>query len=734
MNRQLNRAANLLLLLLGVYPQIALLVQTLHCSVDRTMLLWILLLCVFVWLAASYDRGILIGMPLSALALYAAYRFYDANPSVQLVDLFDRITAVYYQNVYAPGSSYAYASAVQSHALVLVFLAFLLAAYLASSLTSRVGRVPLTLLGVIPLSGACLSVNGSPSALTMLAFVLFLTLLVVSGNAYLEKSAAWRSFFAVLLPAALLLSILLLIYSPDRYRYDEEDIARSQRVDRLSADLSRWLGEKLTDTDEEHVQYLSVDPALITDAPSVVQPQTGWGEIGMDLDLSRVFDPSVLGKTVLYATADADGTVYLRMLSYGDYTGTAWRLAEEPAPESSLSFAAASITGQPGAQRHRLSVRTDQPLPYLACPYYLDQAENGDVSVPAAGLTGYELSYLTLGGDLSSLHVPTPARSAEEAYREYAHAYYTRLPDSTARELRTICADAGLLVGAPDLIQRVASFVQSTVAYDLFAAPFPSDDYAVYFLTQADSGYCIHFATAAAALYRTLGIPARVTVGYLLDAQRGAEIEVTEADAHAWVEVYQDGLGWLPVEVTGSGGAGALGEAAAEEPSAPSEEESAAPQPAEPEGEPSAPKSPGQTSLPVGVVTDEAQEAGESATSPRRSVWPTLLRILPAVLIVSALPLWHRAARVLLRRSYRQADRKKAVVAIYRSAVRVERFGAAMPAVIRNCAERAAFSQHEITEAERSDCEAALDTLLSALYQKLDLIGKLRLKYLCGLL
>lgn len=77
-------------------------------------------------------------------------------------------------------------------------------------------------------------------------------------------------------------------------------------------------------------------------------------------------------------------------------------------------------------------------------------------------------------------------------------------------------------------------------------------DVAVYFLTQAKAGICQHFATAATLLYRSYGIPARYTVGFVDKVMVGEKTELNGKDAHAWVEIYVDGLGWVPIEVTGS--------------------------------------------------------------------------------------------------------------------------------------------------------------------------------------
>jgi transglutaminase-like putative cysteine protease len=74
---------------------------------------------------------------------------------------------------------------------------------------------------------------------------------------------------------------------------------------------------------------------------------------------------------------------------------------------------------------------------------------------------------------------------------------------------------------------------------------------------QEESGYCIHFASAMAVMARSLGIPARVAVGFLpgVDSKerRGSDADqftVTSHDLHAWPELYFDGIGWVRFEPT----------------------------------------------------------------------------------------------------------------------------------------------------------------------------------------
>lgn len=84
------------------------------------------------------------------------------------------------------------------------------------------------------------------------------------------------------------------------------------------------------------------------------------------------------------------------------------------------------------------------------------------------------------------------------------------------------------------------------------------------FLNQK-SGYCIHFASAMAVMARLEGIPSRIAVGYAPGRATGAtvsiggqgalpEFEVDARDAHAWPELYFQGLGWVPFEPTPSRG------------------------------------------------------------------------------------------------------------------------------------------------------------------------------------
>lgn len=78
----------------------------------------------------------------------------------------------------------------------------------------------------------------------------------------------------------------------------------------------------------------------------------------------------------------------------------------------------------------------------------------------------------------------------------------------------------------------------------------------VGFVAQTRSGYCQYFAGAMALMLRYLGVPARVAVGFssgTFDAKTGVWT-VTDHDAHAWVEAWFRGFGWLPFDPTPAAG------------------------------------------------------------------------------------------------------------------------------------------------------------------------------------
>jgi hypothetical protein len=72
----------------------------------------------------------------------------------------------------------------------------------------------------------------------------------------------------------------------------------------------------------------------------------------------------------------------------------------------------------------------------------------------------------------------------------------------------------------------------------------------VAFVEVTRAGYCQHYAGAMALMLRTLGIPARVAVGFTAGTWKAGVWTVTDQQAHAWVEAWFAGYGWLAFDPT----------------------------------------------------------------------------------------------------------------------------------------------------------------------------------------
>lgn len=107
-------------------------------------------------------------------------------------------------------------------------------------------------------------------------------------------------------------------------------------------------------------------------------------------------------------------------------------------------------------------------------------------------------------------------------------------------------------------IEKVRSELWERTDYNLNLDAVPSgEDVVENFLFDSKEGYCIHYASAAVLLLRSLGVPARYVTGYAVgrdEFQKNADgtytAVVPDQDGHAWAEVYEYGIGWVPVEVT----------------------------------------------------------------------------------------------------------------------------------------------------------------------------------------
>lgn len=106
-------------------------------------------------------------------------------------------------------------------------------------------------------------------------------------------------------------------------------------------------------------------------------------------------------------------------------------------------------------------------------------------------------------------------------------------------------------IGIKPFIDYVLAFYNKQYTYTLKPGKLEEgEDFIDKFLFDTKKGYCMHFASASTMIFRKMGIPARYVEGYLVDLKGGKNNIVKSKNAHAWVEVYEPGIGWVPVETT----------------------------------------------------------------------------------------------------------------------------------------------------------------------------------------
>lgn len=153
----------------------------------------------------------------------------------------------------------------------------------------------------------------------------------------------------------------------------------------------------------------------------------------------------------------------------------------------------------------------------------------------------------------------------EEAYKTYQRLHYLYAPQQRFPKLTMLCREHPM-DAQEDTEGAVTKFIKKELrqraSYTLTPGTIPlNKEIPEYFLFEGKKGYCQHFATTAALMYRMYYIPSRYASGYRADVTDFKQQSdgtwkaiLTEDDAHAWVEIYDQFWGWKVIEVTPGAG------------------------------------------------------------------------------------------------------------------------------------------------------------------------------------
>lgn len=137
------------------------------------------------------------------------------------------------------------------------------------------------------------------------------------------------------------------------------------------------------------------------------------------------------------------------------------------------------------------------------------------------------------------------------------YSYYTDYgKKSVSKDVINLTrSKVGLNSSTIDKISKIYYYFQNNFQYTLTPG-IPKDkekNYLEYFLLENKKGYCQYYAIATTLMLRILDVPARVAVGFIpidRSVKNSGYLYIYANQAHAWTEVFIDGLGWIPIDTT----------------------------------------------------------------------------------------------------------------------------------------------------------------------------------------
>lgn len=317
--------------------------------------------------------------------------------------------------------------------------------------------------------------------------------------------------------------------------------------------------------------------------------QNGAGVSGGMLSKGSAVMPDYETDLIVRYTPYSYEPVYLKAFTGKDYTGDRWTRADDRD-----AWMEQTVAARASRYVH------DEPTAGLI-GYVLPDAVDGERDVPsdregsasgqscgvmevvnvgASGTYDYRPYYTDHArrGGMDAEYIYFPPVVALQDVTETVNGDYLTVPESCRRAVERICREAGFSGTPREIAEQVTAYFDGHYSYTLRPGfYYGNPDYITHFLLESKRGYCAHFASAAVMLFRNMGIPARYAEGYaftyeevILDGTlvEGAdyadyysgysplgetalvEVEIADALAHAWVEIYVEGEGWIVVDPT----------------------------------------------------------------------------------------------------------------------------------------------------------------------------------------
>lgn len=320
------------------------------------------------------------------------------------------------------------------------------------------------------------------------------------------------------------------------------------------------------------------DPVPFIESKAENMGRGGISKIGYGVDDSQLGGP-FLNDDRLVFTVITSTRQYWKIETKDTYTGKGWIASDQAGKEiEDIQYGEERLLDDIGSSSNEIQeamFNFEIGYPHVVRPY-------GFLSVKgeASGFLRYDprLDKLTsYTGDMNEVRLPSytikyrpPSYSLQElratkgipsgADFSILREQYTQLPEKLPERVRSLALElTGEYDNWYDKALAIESYFQTgEFSYDQtrVAVPKAGQDYVDQFLFDTKRGYCDNFSTSMVVMLRSLDIPARWAKGYAPGQYKGTSgddnriYEITNNDAHSWVEVYFPSLGWVPFEPT----------------------------------------------------------------------------------------------------------------------------------------------------------------------------------------
>lgn len=391
-----------------------------------------------------------------------------------------------------------------------------------------------------------------PSVITAITGVFLLLLANVMRNK--ERITAERSIVRMTVPVLILTMAVGIIFPKEGY--DKDQLAANTLIK-----INKF-AKTIDEASDGHISTF-INRAVHGGSGNIPgeSPAALFASY-TDLAHTGPFDPPSYRLFTSFKSTNTDYTgdaefyggnyMYFRFNSMDTYSNNLWS-----AIETDIEAYDEDLIPDPAVAQYTVTLRISVPSELDILPLYTDHFIVRGIGARSTYVNPYTFSD---EGRTEFFCSPVPLRTGniytEEYLNDYVYGTNLEVPDST----REAILNSGVLpdwyieayngtsaMSDADKVRAVTDFVRDLHPYDKFTDyPPEGADFVVYFLTDAESGICVHYASTATILLRMLGIPARYVEGYL-DTAAGPNktTDIYSTEGHAWFEFFDPEFGWI---------------------------------------------------------------------------------------------------------------------------------------------------------------------------------------------